>query len=376
MAAFAGKDGNTLLVRNHELSPFSTATGPFVGVEPPTLRRYDAVGIGGTTTLEVDREGKLIRQFLSLTGTVRNCAGGPTPWGSWVSCEETTGVAGDLYAPSDKPEQGIRVAQTHGYNFEVSAAADGLVRPVPLKAMGRFNHEAVAVDPRTGYVYQTEDRGDGAFYRYRPHQRGDLAGGGVLEALRLRPKAYHGADTSNWTPSPTTIRPRGRLDIEWIPVADPDPAKDILRTEAKAAGAATFARGEGIYWSRGFLYFACTSGGPDKLGQIWRLRPGLSTEETDTLELFIEVGKGAPLNNPDNLCVSPGGELVICEDGGGEQFVVGANRKGQLYRIARNALNESEFAGAAFSPDGRLLFFNIQNPGITFVVTGPWRKTA
>jgi uncharacterized protein len=376
MAAFRGRGGNTLLVRNHELSPHTLSSSPFTAAARRPSQLYDPAGIGGTTTLEVDREGKLVRHFLSLAGTVRNCAGGPTPWGSWVSCEETVGVAGQLYAPERKPEEGVRVRRTHGYNFEVDAGAEGLVRAVPLQEMGRFNHEAIAVDPRTGYVYQTEDRGDGALYRFRPHVPGKVSHGGSLEALRIPGFGSYGVDTSNGFGTRARIAAGKRYPVEWVPISDPDPKRDTVRHEAWYRGAAAFARGEGIYYSRGSIYFACTSGGPERLGQIWRLRPGAHPSLPDSLELFIEVGRNAPLKNPDNLCVSRAGELVICEDGSGDQFVVGATRQGRLYRIARNALNRSEFAGATFSPDGRILFVNIQSPGITFAIQGPWRGQA
>jgi len=119
---------------------------------------------------------------------------------------------------------------------------------------------------------------------------------------------------------------------------------------------------------------ACKDGGPDRLGQIWRLRPGRSPGESDQLELFIEVGKSTPLRDPDNLCVARNGDLVICEDTEGDQHLVGATPAGHLYRIAHNALGDGEFAGATLSPDGRILFVNIQDPGITFAILGPWRR--
>lgn len=197
MAAFRGRAGKTILVRNHELSPDDASAGPF-GRENELLNRIDpsklydrgrgiVPGVGGATTLVYDTaSGKLERQYLSLAGTIRNCAGGPTPWGSWISCEETVARAGELGG----------VEKDHGYNFEVPALAGGLVDPVPLKAMGRFNHEAIAVDPRSGIVYQTEDRSDALLYRFIPTVRGKMAAGGRLQALMITDAP--GMDTRNW----------------------------------------------------------------------------------------------------------------------------------------------------------------------------------
>ncbi|MDE0840107.1 MAG: DUF839 domain-containing protein, partial [Kiritimatiellae bacterium] len=161
MATFAGPKGTTLIVRNHELSPGSTKSGPYANSETAWAdtdksKLYDRGSDekpchGGTTTLVFDTKSQtLLRHYYSLAGTIRNCSGGPTPWGSWLSCEESVSRADG------------KLEKDHGYNFDVPATAEiGLVDPVPLKAMGRFNHEAVAVDPKSGVVYQTEDRSDG-----------------------------------------------------------------------------------------------------------------------------------------------------------------------------------------------------------------------
>lgn len=171
MAAFAGPRGTTILVRNHELSPDEEP-----GAVAPEPKKYDPLCKGGTTTLIVGSNRELIKDYVSLAGTYRNCAGGVTPWGSWISCEENTST------PNNDPN----VSKMHGYNFEVPSSATGPVEPVPLVAMGRFNHEAICVDPRTGIVYQTEDRGDSLFYRFIPTYRGNLKAGGVLEALKIK----------------------------------------------------------------------------------------------------------------------------------------------------------------------------------------------
>lgn len=392
MAAFAGLAGITVLVRNHELEPHHTPA-----VDPRHRRGYDRLGTGGTTTLWVDGDRNLLRAFPSLAGTFRNCAGGPTPWGSWLSAEECTYLPGPLdpVVHDRRPD----VAERHGYVFEVDARAEGLVDAVPIKAMGRFYHEAVAVDPATGFVYLTEDRADGLLYRYRPDvitrrlkrlsdmAVGDLALGGTLEALRIvdRPAAR----TQNWDAKEFVTGRSWPVDWVGFQVVDPDldmerdpddredaPLKRRARTAPTSTraqgfhlGAAQFARNEGITIHQRSLYFCATNGGPKKAGQVWRLE--LAGKR---LSLLIEPDDRALLDGPDNLTPAPNGDLIVCEDGKDENFVVGITSQGRLYHLARNAYNQSEFAGACFSPDGRTLFVNLQDPGITFAVWGPWGK--
>ena len=361
MAAFAGPRNTTILIRNHELSP-DEVTKP--KVKAPVDKQYDTLSRGGTTTLIVGSDRKLIKDYASLAGTYRNCAGGRTPWGSWISCEETTAT------PATAPGSAL---QMHGYNFEVPISAKSPVDPIPLVAMGRFNHEAVAVDPKTGIVYETEDQRDGLFYRFIPNQPGKLSAGGVLEALKIK-----------GSPQAKTFAgfPVGKpMQVEWVRIEDPNPATDTVRQEGFAKGAAQFTRGEGIWYGKGEFYFCCTNGGSvdpatgstNGLGQVWRYVPG-RTNEGGTIELFVEPNNKSVLDSPDNIVVSPFGDLFICEDGDGEQFVVGVTPKGKLYHFARNAINEREFAGVCFSPDGRTMFVNIQDPGITFAIWGDWRR--
>ncbi len=380
MATFPGPDGLTVLIRNHEVNfNADLAEGAFgedltkqLELDPSLM--YDAGTErgrpcqGGTTTVVYDtRSQKVVRQYLSLAGTIRNCAGGPTPWNSWITCEETVERAGD----------GRLV--DHGYAFEVPASADmGLASPVPLTAMGRFNHEAVAVDPASGIVYQTEDRHDGLIYRFIPTVPGQLAEGGQLQALVVR--GHQSLDTRNWEQQ--LVTPGHQIPVAWIDLNEVEAPEDDLRHRGFEAGAACFARGEGMWYGNGAVFFACTNGGKAKKGQIWRYIPSPvegtegEVQQPGTLELFVEPNDGALVDNADNLTVAPWGDLIVCEDGGGDQFLVGVTPEGALYKFARNALGDSELAGATFAPDGTTLFVNIQHAGLTLAITGPWKNHA
>jgi secreted PhoX family phosphatase len=374
MAAFEGPDGLTIIVRNHELSNGQVGIGAFGrgGERASKIDRsriYDPgrggiPALGGTSTIVYDTaEHTVVREFMSSAGHCRNCAGGPTPWGSWLTCEETVIRAGEDGADRD-----------HGYVFEVPATAEiGLADPTPIKGMGRFNHEAVCVDPATGIVYLTEDRGDGLLYRYIPNTPGKMLDGGTLQALKIRNMPSF--DTRNW--DSTDVRVGHELGTEWIDLDNIDPVKDDLRTRGYEAGAARFARGEGIHWADGSAYAVCTSGGRARKGQVWRYTPGeregTSQEKPGKIALFVEPNDGDIVDMPDNIGVAPWGDLVLCEDGGGDQFLVGVTPEGRLYKLARNAQNSSEFAGACFSPDGTTMFVNIQHTGLTLAITGPWR---
>jgi len=379
MAAFPGPGGKTLLVRNHEMSAGATKGSPFDEAQWRGLDKelvYDPARgqplcLGGTTTLLYDtRTQALERHYLSLAGTLRNCSGGPTPWGSWITCEETVERAGE------------QLERDHGYNFEVPATPEPKIAPpLPLRAMGRFNHEAVAVDPATGIVYQTEDRHDGLIYRFLPEQPERLAKGGRLQALAL--KGSPSRDTRNWGADGQPPFPIARpLPVEWIDLDGIDAPDDDLRLRGFEAGAARFARGEGMMRGNGEVYFACTNGGARQFGQIFRYRPSSAEGrpgEADApghLELFVESRDKRLLKSCDNVTVAPWGDVVICEDDGASSAIVGITPRGKLYPIAHVDF-DSELAGATFSPDGQTLFFNVQwDPGFTVAVTGPWERRA
>lgn len=364
-------NGTLALVCNHELKPANMAQGPLGDVKSAYDRLYgDKALPGGTTTMIFDpRTGKLAQSYLSLAGTIRNCAGGITPWGSWLSCEET------LLKPGAKGAEGI--GQSHGWVFEVDAATRGLADPRPITALGRFNHEAAAVDPRTGIIYETEDEDNGLFYRLLPAEPGKLHKGGRLQALGFRDQAK-GGDTRNWTASDMTV---GKWkEAVWIDLNGTDNPDDALMLRGHGAGAAFFARGEGVHYANGDIFFMCTSGGTAQLGQVFRYRPsrfeGQSGEkdEPGMLELFVESGDKRVMNYGDNITVAPWGHMVVCEDQYTDilhNHLRGITPDGKVYTIAYLRA-QTELAGACFSPDGGTLFVNAYSPGKTLAITGPW----
>ncbi|MBC2607764.1 alkaline phosphatase PhoX [Pelagicoccus albus] len=380
MAAFPLDEDRVILVRNHELDPNEQAKSPFFGNRekiPQYLeKQYDPAHgsgdcCGGTTTLIYNLKTQSLEQHsLSLAGTIRNCSGGPTPWGTWLTCEEDVSKAGET------------LEKDHGYVFEVPATAEiGLALPVPIKPMGRFYREAVAVAPETGIVYQTEDRLDSLIYRYIPNTPGKLHNGGRTQALAIVGKPS--SDTRNWPDVEAEQFPiNSEVSVEWIDMEDIDNPEDDLRRRGFEAGAARFARGEGIFYIDGSVYFACTNGGAKQYGQIFKYTPSplegteREAEAPGKLELYIESHDKELMQACDNMTVAPWGDIIICEDCGLESSIVGITPEGEIYHIA-HAIIDSEFAGCTFSPDGSTLFVNIQsNPGQTLAITGPWREDA
>ena len=391
MASFPQPNGRVVVVRNHEVDVLRPPhEGPY-GIEFELLPKLDQRLIydygkgrpqfGGTTTIVYDpASGKIESQFLSLAGTLRNCAGGATPWNSWLTCEETVENAGEV------------CEKNHGYIFEVPArTAPALADPLPLKDMGRFYHEAVAVDPRTSIVYETEDRNDGLLYRFLPKTPGKLAEGGKLQALAVRDtKSF---DTRNYAETGAPRMPvREPIAVRWIDIDNPDTNRDDLRTRGAQLGAAVFARGEGIVFGTNEAYISCTNGGLGMRGQIFKYIPspaeGTPGEEADPgkLLLYLEPNNAHILESCDNVGVAPWGDIIVCEDNaapanvvarsGAFNFLRGVTPDGKFYTLGRNRYpGGSELSGACFSPGPHAtMFVNIQAAGLTLAITGPWES--
>lgn len=363
------------LIRNHEVTNGSKPiAGSPIGANP-----YDEMAGGGTTTLVINpKTNELVRDFVSLSGTLVNCAGGPTPWGSWISCEETT--LGKSIRINSKGVETGGFNQPHGYCFEVFASANNPVSPVPLKAMGRFVHEAIAVDRKTGVVYLTEDANSAGFYRFLPKRNKRLSEGGVLQILKIK----------NQEACDTRIGQKTGMSFtaNWVTIENPDPIEADLDPlavykEGLSKGAATFARLEGIWADeKGRMYFDATSGGDAKAGQIWLYEP--TSKNEGKLTLLFESPSRQILDMPDNICLHPKNKLLfICEDsdyaelgGTPDNYVRILTQDGKIADFAKNVTEKkeaSEFAGSVFSKDGKTLFVNLQTVGATFAIWGDWR---
>jgi secreted PhoX family phosphatase len=225
-------------------------------------------------------------------------------------------------------------------------------------------------------VYLTEDRPDGLFYRFLPEVPGQLARGGKLQALRLRDGPR---DTRNW-PGGTPLRRSTPMSVDWVTLSDVDnPADDLRQRGYSEQRAARFARGEGLWVTDAGVFFSCTEGGPARRGQIFRYQPsereGQNGESArpGTLELFLENEAGSILHNPDNLTMAPSGELFVCEDGEEPDGLVRVEPNGRVSVIAKNFKDGGELTGVCFAPDGKTLFVNLQQTGVTLAITGPFR---
>jgi uncharacterized protein len=371
--SYAGPRNTTILIRNHE----NRSRANEITVDVPAGMRYDPDPNvrGGNTKLVVDnRTRQVIESFAVLGGTHTNCAGGVTPWRTWITCEEIFNYG----ATGSTPGAGV----PHGYAFEVPADADGPVTPIPIVAAGRFAREAVAW--LGGILYQTEDRDNAAFYRFlpnrRPRESGDLATfGGTLEALVVQDQPNFDADEAE----------AGRTyPVEWVTVDEPNPPVETggqsTRAQAQAKGAAIFNRTEGIWEAGNRVYFDCTSGGRAGAGQLWEYTP--RGRDRGELKLVFESPGADVLDAPDNLVIVPGtGDVLLQEDGGDEQFVRGVTDRGEIYDFAKTALNTTEFCGGCFSPDGGTFFVSQQGErvagtpseatrALTYAIWGPFHQ--
>ncbi len=378
-ASFAIGGGRTAVVTNHELR--SGGSDELEGVPtdaeftgPRRVPTYNPAESGGTSTIVLDPRNRVVEIYPSIAGTRNNCAGGPAPWGSWFTCEENT----DFFA-----------GHRHGYVFEVDASGERTVAE-PIREMGRYYHEAVAFDPETSDAYLTEDDDDGLVYRFVPNDTsmtyGSMANGGELSAMKASRDGRHVHRLGECTTPGTT------LSVEWVPiapeVADPD-IDDMPRdfvNQSFADDEITRSRKlEGCWWgdADGRFYFTCSTerdrNRPQVLidagvsiehdGQVWAYDPSSSE-----LQLIAHITVDDPtFDGPDNITVAPWGTVFLCEDGGGDQYVVQVDpATGALAPFAFNRTGDNEFAGANFSPDGRTMFVNLQNPSTTFAITGPW----
>jgi len=394
MGAFEGPNGNSILIRNHEVNNPGSPFGP--------LTPYDAQARGGTTTIEVTPDGEVVNAYTSLNGTQMNCAGGRMPWGAWITCEETINgpdVGADFTGASNVP-----LTKPHGYLYEVPV--DGPSDGQPITAAGRFAHEAVAFDPQHGILYESED--DFGFpsglFRYipatNPMDSGHLDNAGKLEMLAIdgQPNLDLAADQPA----------RAKYKVHWVEIEEPNPsfpftpglpapttnnfAIKYVAEQGFAQGAAYFSRLEGITYEKGVIYFTATQGGGpaetsfgpiadgygNGSGQVWAYHTN-----SEKLELVFQSPDRATLDFPDNITTSKRGTLILCEDNTQDNFIRGLTRGGDLFDIALNRIvsrtgvdrSGDEFAGSTFSVDGETLFVNIQaSAGMSFAIWGPWDR--
>ena len=380
MGVVGENNGIVTLIRNHELRGSS---GPIGDLQ----KAWDVTG-GGTTTLRFDASTeRMVDSRISLSGTVNNCAGGVTPWGTWLSCEEGPVTPELMHHGSELRQKFWKMEnakKSHGYVFEVHP--DGESDPQPIIPMGQFYHEAAAVDPQSGTVYMTEDRAPYAgLYRYLPAVPGDLKAGGKLQMLKV----------DGFNELIGSVALNAAMAIGWVDIAEPgrghtpgshDGAGVVA--QGLAAGATAFVSLEGCIYHEQSVYFTSKAGGRAKAGQIFRLDVA-----QNTLQLIFESSGHNGFSGPDNIVLSPQGSLMICEDRLGlfkkGQYIAGLDNSGELFAFCQanpelhgsfaghdlhDTAVSSEWAGACFSADGQWMFANLYSPGMTFAITGPWQQ--
>lgn len=344
MGCFADADNRLILMRNHEIDLDDHGSHDGRGayqLDSAPVNAYTDTDLGGVSRLVID-PGTLavVESNMVLSGTRNNCAGGITPYG-WLSCEETLERDG---------------GDNHGYVFLSNVNAKSLQAPQRIDAYGRFVHEAAGFDPLTGRCYLTEDIDEACLYRFQPNERNSPFAG-KLQALRVvgAPK-FQASDMVVGT----------SLPIDWVDIPDPMAGINVSR-DAHALGGAVFVRGEGCWFDEGTLVFAATEGGPKGKGQIFKLEDRNDNAE---LTLLAQADDSTDLCHRDNLTISPDGDIFLAEDNDGDCLIQRLSIDGTQTTIARNRERGEEIAGLCFSPDGRILFGNIQEPGITFAISG------
>ncbi|MFK7827707.1 MAG: alkaline phosphatase PhoX [Oligoflexales bacterium] len=346
MACFPGSDNTIVLMRNHEIGSFyqidNKEQTAYESHKAPAYA-YDRASAGGVSRLVFNPETlELLHSNMVLSGTERNCAGGTSPWG-YLTCEET-------------------VSRRHGYVFLCSTSANSLEKPRRIKCYGRFNHEAAVVDPNTHIAYLTEDRRDGCLYRFVPNEF-DRPFTGKLQALSIKNRRRF--DTSD------DMDLNDTLEVSWVDLPRQG-SSDNLRYKAMDRGAARIKRGEGIWLHDNVVYFSSTSGGPRNKGQIFALN--INSGSDDLLSLVVQADRDNTLDMPDNITVSPEGNIFVAEDGSGSNYIRVVNQQGDMFTFAKNIHSRSEIAGLTFDPTGNTLFLNLQHDGITLAVTGPFNR--
>ncbi|WKX70222.1 alkaline phosphatase PhoX [Streptomyces sp. XD-27] len=283
---------------------------------------------GGAGAVKFNSSGTITGAYRILSNTNRNCAGGATPWNTWLSCEEVS--LGYVY-------------ETDPWGVNAATRRD---------AMGRFNHEAAAADPVRQAIYLTEDAGDGCFYRFLPATWGNLSSG-TLQVLKA------GTGTSG--------------SFTWGTVSDPDGSPTATRNQV--SGAKRFNGGEGCHYADDTVWF--TTKGDNR---VWQINLANSTYELAYDDNLVNPGP-APLTGVDNVTGSSSGDLFVAEDGGNMEICIITPDDIVAPFLRITGQSSSEITGPAFSPDGTRLYFSSQrgtsgssSGGITYEVTGPFRS--
>jgi secreted PhoX family phosphatase len=374
MTCHIDEQGNYVLLRNHEMGDGDWMAKPgrafptnYFKDERHPDQAYDNTMYGGVSRVVIDPTQLLTvmptgdaraavkSSNLVLAGTQFNCSGGHVPEG-WVSCEETDNAG-------------------HGYAFLTKVDDAALVDPNArrITSWGRLKREGVSLETDSGMVFMTEDHKNGCLYRFVPDHRREPMGPGTLQALVV--------DGATDTDPTTPLVAGSSWKTSWVEVADPQAKEQPCRKQAQSLGASRFNRCEGSVLVGSSLWFIASTAGPVGAGQVYRL-----DLKSGQLHLEVQVTDRAVLSMPDNLTITPWGDLLMAEDnynadgGATHQYLRCLRPDGSVYDFGRNPNNTpddcgAEMSGPCFSPDGKVLFVNIQTPvGITLAIHGPWQQ--